>query len=90
MCDAPQTGIARFRGRLRSWREKEVHDGERTAFRSTEFREQMVDLVRAGRSPEELGQEFGVSGQTIRNWLKQADVEAGRRADGLSSEEQYE
>ena len=32
----------------------------------------MVQLVRAGRSPEELAKEFEPSGQTIRNWVTQA------------------
>ena len=34
-----------------------------------EFRQQMVELVKAGRSPEELAKEFEPSGQTIRNWV---------------------
>jgi transposase len=33
-----------------------------------EFRRQMVELVRAGRSPEELAQEFEPTAQSIRNW----------------------
>ena len=33
-----------------------------------EFRRQMVELVRTGRSPDSLAQEFEPSGQTIRNW----------------------
>jgi len=33
-----------------------------------EFRRQMVELTRAGPSPEELGREFEPSAQTIRNW----------------------
>jgi len=52
-----------------------------------EFRRQMVELVRAGRSPGELSQEFEPSGQTIRNWVRQADRDEGRRADGLSTQE---
>jgi transposase len=48
-----------------------------------EFRQQMVDLVRAGRTLEELGREFEPSGQTIHNWVQQAERDAGRRADGL-------
>ena len=32
-----------------------------------EFRQQMVELVRAGRCPESLAKEFEPSGQTIRN-----------------------
>lgn len=33
-----------------------------------EFRQRMVELVRAGRNPEELAREFEPSSQTIRNW----------------------
>jgi len=55
-----------------------------------EFREQMVELVRAGRTPEELSREFEPSAQTIRNWARQADVDAGVRSDGLTTEERAE
>jgi len=55
-----------------------------------EFRQQMVELVRAGRTPEELAEEFEPSAQTIRNWSKQADLDGGRRSDGLTSQEQEE
>ena len=34
-----------------------------------EFRRQMVELVRAGRSPEELAREFEPTAQSIRNWV---------------------
>jgi transposase len=55
-----------------------------------EFRQQMVELVRTGRSPKALAREFEPSEQTIRNWVKQADRDSGRRMDGLTSEEQTE
>ncbi len=55
-----------------------------------EFREQLVELVRAGRTPESLAKEFEPSAQTIRNWAKQADLDGGRRTDGLTSSEQVE
>ena len=55
-----------------------------------EFREQMVELVRAGRTPEELSEEFEPSAQTIRNWVKQADLDRGVRSDGLTSSERDE
>ena len=42
-----------------------------------EFRRQMIELVRAGRTPEELAKEFEPSAQTIRNWVAQADRDAG-------------
>ena len=34
-----------------------------------EFRQQIVELYRAGRSPKELSREFGCSAQTIVNWV---------------------
>ena len=55
-----------------------------------EFRRRMVDLVRSGRPPEELAEEFEPSAQAIRNWVKQADVDEGRREDGLTSAEREE
>ncbi len=55
-----------------------------------EFREQMVALVRAGRTPDELAAEFEPTSQTIRNWVRQADVDEGRRSDGLTSSEREE
>ena len=57
---------------------------------AAEFRQQMVELVRAGRSPEELGREFEPSAQAIRNWVVQADRDDGRRGDGLTSPEREE
>lgn len=55
-----------------------------------EFRQRMIDLVRAGRSPEALAREFEPSGQAIRNWVRQADRDEGRRADGLTTDERTE
>ena len=55
-----------------------------------EFRRQMVELVRTGRSPEELSREFEPSAQAIRNWVRQAELDAGKRHDGLTSEEREE
>lgn len=55
-----------------------------------EFRQQLVELVRAGRTPEELSREFEPSAQAIRNWVRQAEVDAGRRTGELSSQEQEE
>ena len=55
-----------------------------------EFRRQMIELVRAGRSPEELADEFEPTAQSIRNWVAQAERDAGRREDGLSSGERDE
>ena len=55
-----------------------------------EFREQMVALVRAGRTPEELSREFEPTAQSISNWVAQADRDEGKRQDGLTSAERQE
>jgi transposase len=52
-----------------------------------EFRQKVVDLVRAGRSVKELAAEFEPSEQTIRNWLAQADADGAKRKDLLTSAE---
>ena len=44
-----------------------------------EFRRQMVDLVRSGRTPEALSREFEPTAQAIWNWVRQADRDEGRR-----------
>ena len=64
--------------------------GERRAPYAPEYRRQMVELVRAGRTPGELAREFGCSSQAIRNRVRQADRDAGRREDGLTSVEREE
>lgn len=55
-----------------------------------EFRQQLLELVQAGRTPEELSREFEPSAQTIRNWIAQADRDRGTRQDGATSAEREE
>ncbi|HKN01096.1 MAG TPA: hypothetical protein VJX23_11315 [Candidatus Binataceae bacterium] len=50
----------------------------------------MIELVQAGRRPEELAKEFEPTAQSIRNWVRQADLDEGRRHDGLTSDERQE
>src|SRR5438046_9940196 len=60
---------------------------------SPEFRRQMVDLVRAGRDPDDLAREFEPTGQSIRTWVAQADRNEGRPAEltpGLAAVERDE
>jgi len=47
----------------------------------------MVELVHAGRSPEELAREFEPTAQSIRNWVAQAERDAGRGNGGLTTAE---
>lgn len=55
-----------------------------------EFRQQLIALVRAGRTPESLAKEFEPRAQTIRNWAVQADRDGGVRSDGLTTDERAE
>jgi transposase len=55
-----------------------------------EFRRQMVELVRSGRTPEELAREFEPTAQSIGNWVRQAERDAGKRSDGPTSAEREE
>ena len=50
----------------------------------------MVELVRAGRKPAELSKEFGPTARSIQQWVRQADLDSGRRSDGLTTEEREE
>jgi len=55
-----------------------------------EFKRKLVALVREGRTPEELAKQFEPTAQAIRNWVKQADRDDGRRQDGLTTTEREE
>ena len=55
-----------------------------------EFRQQLVELVRAGRTPEELSREYEPTAQSIWNWVRQTERDGGIRQDGLTTEEKEE
>jgi transposase len=55
-----------------------------------EYRQRIIELVRAGRSPESVAREFEPTAQCIRNWVRQAGRDDGRRHDGLTTDERAE
>jgi transposase len=64
--------------------------GKRRRTYAPEFRQQMVELVRAGRTPEALAREFEPSAGAIRKWVEQMDQDQGLRSDGLTTVERKE
>ena len=64
--------------------------GRRRGRYPSEYRERLVELVRAGRTPGSLAREFEPTEQTIRNWVRQADLDEGLRSDGLTTEARKE
>ena len=55
-----------------------------------EFRRQMVDLVRSGRTPESLSREYEPSAEAIRHWVRQSKPAEVRSEEGLTSAEREE
>ncbi len=55
-----------------------------------EYRRRIVELARAGRSIAELAREFEPTENCIREWVKRADLDDGKRSDGLTTDERDE
>ena len=55
-----------------------------------EYRRRIVELARAGRSLKELAREFEPSVESIRQWVRQAQLDSGERDDGLTTSEREE
>jgi transposase-like protein len=56
-----------------------------------EFRQRAVELARMREKPiSEIASDLGISESCLRNWVKQADLDEGRRDDGLTTAERAE
>lgn len=52
-----------------------------------EFRDDVVRVARSSDAPiKQIAEDFGISDASLYNWLKQADIDDGKR-DGLTSAE---
>jgi transposase len=69
-----------------------VHMPKSTGVRYTEeFKAEAVQLARSSpeRSIRQLAYKLGISDQSLRNWIRQAQIDRGER-EGLSTEEREE
>lgn len=58
-----------------------------------EFRQQIIELARAGRTPAQLSREFGPTAQSIANWIAQDRRDRGKPLpgkEGLTAAEREE
>ena len=61
------------------------------AAKPPEFRRRAVELARRGDQPiAKIAKDLGIAESGLRGWLKQTDLDEGRRSDGLTSEERTE
>jgi len=52
-----------------------------------EFRAEAIRLARTSGKPHaQIAQDLGMTSETLRLWLKQADLDDGQRSDGLTSD----
>ena len=56
-----------------------------------EFRQRAIELARLNEKPvTQIATDLGISDSCLRSWMKQADVDEGRRTDGLVTAEREE
>jgi len=56
-----------------------------------EFRQRAIELARLGDKPVgQIAADLGISDSCLRGWMKQADIDQGRSAEGLSTTERSE
>jgi len=55
------------------------------------FHAEAIQLARtSGRPRAAIARDLGMTAETLRLWLKQADLDAGRRRDGMTTQEHEE
>ena len=55
-----------------------------------EFKAEIVELCQRDRTVRQVSQDFDLTETAVREWVKQADLDAGTRSDGLTSDERDE
>jgi transposase len=60
-------------------------------FFSPEYKGEVVELIRStGKTVGQVAKELDLTETAVREWVKRADPDAGRRSDGLTTAEREE
>jgi transposase len=58
---------------------------------SSEYKGEVVELIRStGKTVGQVAKELDLTETAVREWVKRADLDAGRRSDGLTTAEREE
>ena len=56
-----------------------------------EYKAEVVELIRStGKTVGQVARELALTETAVREWVKRADLDAGRRTDGLTTAEREE
>jgi transposase len=56
-----------------------------------EYKAEVIELIRTtGKTVGQVAKELDLTETAVRQWVKQADLDAGRRSDGLTTAERDE
>jgi transposase len=56
-----------------------------------EYKAEVVELIRSsGKTAGQVARELDLTETAVRQWIRQADLDAGRRSDGLTTVERDE
>jgi len=79
-----------YRVKSNSSRERSSQHGKQQPPYPAQFKEEAVLPTRtSGKPPAQIARDLGVSLESLRNWIKQAEMDTGAQ-DGLTTEEQGE
>ena len=76
---------------MRAWPSRWSPCVTTTPVLSPEYKAEVVELIRStGRTVGQVAKELDLTETAVREWVKRADLDAGRRSDGLTTAEREE
>ena len=89
MRESKRLELTRFRGQAMICEKESTMPKSHPPY-PAEYRQHIVELIRSGRTPEDLAREYEPTAQCIRDWVKAAERPDGVRADGVTHIEHEE